>query len=72
QRLIPSLFSFGKFELASDRCASTKRESLPPNSTCVGLHKDGVEIAVSISSTMLMTANGAHGVIAIHPLGGAG
>ncbi|HNA46779.1 MAG TPA: PAS domain S-box protein [Nitrospira sp.] len=72
QRLIPSLFNFGTFELASDRGASTKGESLPLNPTCVGLHKDGAEIAVSISSTMLMTANGAHGVIAVHPLGGAG
>jgi len=71
QRLIPSLFSCGQFELGPDRCTSTGN-SLAPDSSCVGLHQDGAEIAVSIRSTMLMTANGAQGVVAIHSVGDPG
>ncbi len=72
QQLIPGLFSVGKFELYSSLCASTERDSFSLNSECVGQHKSGAAFDVSISSTMLMTANGAHGVIAIHPGGGPG
>ena len=72
QHLIPSLFTGGQFESGSDRRATMEADSLPSARECVGRHKDGAEIAVSISSTTLITANEAHEVLAIHPSGGPG
>lgn len=72
EQLIPGFFSRGKFNLGSGRCAPTDGEPLPSSREYVGLHKDGAELSISISGSMLMTANGAHGVVAIHPVGGPG
>ncbi len=72
ERLIPELFSRGKFDLGSGRCVSTDGGSVLPSRECVGLHKNGAEVPLSISATMLMTANGAQVVLSITPLGGPG
>lgn len=72
ERLIPTLFNLGKFEPEFGRSAPTDGESSSMRSEWIGLHKDGAEFPVTINSTMLMTANGAHVVVTIDPLGGRG
>jgi PAS domain S-box-containing protein len=72
EQVIPGFFSRGKFKPGSGRCAPTDSGPLPSSREYVGLHKDGAELPVSISGSMLMTANGAHGVVSIHSVGGPG
>lgn len=69
ERLIPALFSREKFELASRDHPPTTGESFSTKLQCLGLHRDGQEFPVTISSTTLATANGAHVVVVIHPPG---